>query len=80
MLTKSKRLMSWGMTANGKCLTAKITESPRIESECSLSDILEEHPDQKYFLSPIATQKLLNNFTEEAKAIVSTIQTEQVSR
>ena len=47
----SPRLMSWGMTVNGKCLTAKITESPRTGSECSLSDILEEHPDQKYFLS-----------------------------
>ncbi len=40
-----------GMTSNGKCLTARISESPRIGNECSLSDILEEHVDQKYFLS-----------------------------
>src|SRR3990167_3393030 len=45
------RLMSWGMTSNGKCLTARISVSPRIGQECSLSDILEEQPDPKYFLS-----------------------------
>ena len=61
----SPRLMSWGMTVNGKCLTAKITESPRTGSECSLSDILEEQPDPKYFLSPQATQKILNNSINE---------------
>jgi hypothetical protein len=39
------------MTVNGKCLTARISVSPKTESECSLSDILEEQVDQKYFLS-----------------------------
>src|SRR6266566_929813 len=38
----SKRLMNWGMTSNGRCLTARISASPRIGKECSLSDILEE--------------------------------------
>src|SRR3990167_1277902 len=52
----SPRLLSWGMISNGKCLTARISESPRIGKECSLSDILEEHPDQKYFLSEEATK------------------------
>jgi hypothetical protein len=47
----SPRLMNWGMTVNGKCLTAKISESHRTGKECSLSDILEEQVDQKYFLS-----------------------------
>ena len=47
----SERLLSWGMICNGKCLTARITESLRTGSACSLLDILEEHPDQKYFLS-----------------------------
>ena len=56
----SVRLMSWGMTVNGKCLTAKITESPRTESASTLSDILEEQPDPKYFLSEKATTSLLN--------------------
>ena len=55
----SPRLMSWGMTSNGKCLTAKITESHRTGSASSLSDILEEHPDPKYSLSTEAAQKLL---------------------
>ena len=50
-LPSSPRLQSWGMTVNGKCLTAKITECHKIGNECSLSDILEEQPDQKYFLS-----------------------------
>ena len=44
-------LMNWGMTVNGVCLTARISESHRIGKECSLSDILEDNPDQKYFLS-----------------------------
>ena len=47
----SPRLMSWGMTSNGKCLTAKTSECRRIGKECSLLDILEENPDPKYFLS-----------------------------
>src|SRR3990167_3060427 len=56
----SPRLMSWGTTSNGKCLTARITESPRTGSVCSLSDILEEHPDPKYFLSQAVTQSILS--------------------
>jgi hypothetical protein len=47
----SPRLVSWGMTSNGKCLTAKITEYPKTVSVFLLSDILEENPDPKYFLS-----------------------------
>jgi hypothetical protein len=47
----SERWMNLGMTANGKCLTARISAFPRIGRGCSLSDILEENPDQKYFLS-----------------------------
>ena len=45
------RWQNWGMTANGRCLTARISEFPRIGKECSLSDILEKNPNQKYFLS-----------------------------
>ncbi len=47
----SRHWMNWGMTVNGKCLTARTSESRKTGSECSLSDILEESPDQKYFLS-----------------------------
>src|SRR3990167_2997288 len=38
LIPSSEHLMSWGMTVNGKCLTARISESPRIGKECSLSD------------------------------------------
>jgi len=61
----SPRLMSWGMTVNGKCLTAKITESPRIGRECSLSDILEEQPDPKYFLSELAMKNIFEKQTSK---------------
>ncbi|KKM27444.1 hypothetical protein LCGC14_1574710 [marine sediment metagenome] len=47
----SERWMNWGTTANGRCLTARITESRKTGKGCSLSDILEDKPDPKYFLS-----------------------------
>ena len=59
----SPRLRSWGMTVNGKCLTARITESHKTENGLSLSDILEEHPDPKYFLSETQTAKILTSST-----------------
>ena len=46
-----KSWMAWGMTVNGNCLTAKISESRNTEKGFSLSDILEENPDPKYSLS-----------------------------
>ena len=53
--------MNWGMTCNGNVLTAKISESRKIGSECLLSDILEDTPDQKYFLSEEVMQKIAFN-------------------
>ena len=50
-LPSPQRLMSWGTTCNGRCLTARISASPSPASACSLSDILEERPDRKYFRS-----------------------------
>jgi hypothetical protein len=47
----SPRLMNWGMTSNGKCLTARISESHKTGKGSSLSDILEDRVDPKYFLS-----------------------------
>ena len=56
MVVPSRRLLGYsptlGMTYNGKCLTVRTSESPRIGKECSLSDILEERVDKKYSLSP----------------------------
>lgn len=49
----------WGMSINGKFLTARISEFPRTGKECSLSDILEKQVDRKYFLSEKATQFLV---------------------
>ena len=48
----SPRLLSWGMTSNGKCLTAAISEYRKVEKGFTLSDILEVHPDPTYFHSP----------------------------
>lgn len=55
----SRRLMNWGMIVNGKCLTARISASPKTEKELSLLEILEEHPDPKYSLSESMKRKLL---------------------
>ena len=62
-----------GMMHNGRCLTVRILEYHKTEKECSLSEILEEQVDQKYFLSPEQTAKLLNKLSEEAKDTVSTM-------
>ena len=47
----STRLQNWGMISNGKCLTARISECRNTGNESILSDILEQSPDHKYFLS-----------------------------
>jgi len=51
--------MNWGMTSNGSVLTARISESHRIGNEFLLSEVLEDIPDQKYFLSDEAMQKII---------------------
>jgi hypothetical protein len=45
----SARLMNWGTTVNGKCLTARITESPKTEKGCSLSVTEGELNDLMFF-------------------------------
>lgn len=49
-----------GMMQCGKCLTLKTLESPKIESECLLSHILEAEVDEKYYLSKEKTEQLLS--------------------
>lgn len=51
--------MSWGMMCAGRYLTAKISEYPNHEIECSLSDILENNVPEKYYLSRKQAEKLL---------------------
>ena len=63
----SPRLQNWGIAWNGKCLTQRISESHRIGKECSLSDILEESPNEKYFLSPKVQEKILKYIPEELR-------------
>ena len=50
-----------GMIANGSCSTQKTLASPKTARGCSLSDILEVEVDEKYFLSPQQTEKILAN-------------------
>ena len=55
----SQRWMNWGMTVNGRCLTAATTY-PKTGSACSLSQILEANPDPKYFLSDKIANRILS--------------------
>ena len=56
-----QRWMNWGMMWSGKCLTARILESPKIGNVCSLSDILEENVPETFFLSAEKTSQLVTN-------------------
>ena len=57
----SLRWMSWGTMSHGKCLTARISASPKLEKECSLSDFLEPSAPEEYCLSQKQIQKLLSS-------------------
>lgn len=45
--------------SNGVISTLKTSESLKTGSACSLSDILEENPDEKYFLSQETVNRLM---------------------
>lgn len=47
------------MMCAGRYLTAKISEYPNQEIECSLSDIIEDNVPEKYYLSRKQAEKLL---------------------
>ena len=61
MCIRDRRWMNSGMMWNGKCLTAKISEYHKTGNVCSLSDILEENVDEKFFLSEEKTKNLVLN-------------------
>ena len=67
LLSSSQVLMNWGTTFNGKLLTAKISESRSTERGYSLSDIIEENPDPKYFLSDEAFHRMFSRQKKERK-------------
>jgi hypothetical protein len=47
------------MSINGRYLTARTSESHKTASASSLSDILEDNPDPKYFLSQKAVEGMV---------------------
>ena len=59
----SQPFLSWGMFSNGRYLTARISESRKTGKGCSLSDILEEKVDEKYFLSQKAMKGILRRYS-----------------
>ena len=65
LVKSSQGFQNWGMTANGKCLTLRISDSPKTEKGVSLSDILEESPDQKFFLSQERLTRLLASRSQQ---------------
>jgi len=54
-----------GMECNGRYLIVKTSEFPKTESGSSLSDILEDKVDQKYFLSSDKTKQLLKSLRQD---------------
>ena len=60
----SPLLRTWGILWNGVCITANFSESPKAESGCILSDILEEDVSEKYFLSAVAIARILSNLSQ----------------
>jgi len=54
--------MNWGTMQNGKCLTARISVFPKTGNVSSLSDILEEHVNEKYFLSKKSIEMIITRW------------------
>lgn len=77
--SSSIRWRSWGMMSAGRCLTARILESPNPERECSLSDFLEELVPVRYCLSQNQILQLLGRSCPGVKEIVFMPLTEYLS-
>ena len=68
---------SWssaGMGFNGVCLTASFSESPNVADVCSLSDVLESHVPQRFFLSPMAAQGILRRARKRGRELPPRLQ------
>ena len=70
----SVRFLNWGTMSNGKCLTARISESPKRESGCILSDILISDVPEKYYLNQKQMEQLLFKSGQEVRGKESTVQ------
>ena len=66
----SPRLGNWGILLNGVLLTAQTSVSPRIGSECTLSDILIADCPAKFILSEKAHIQILSSLFPDAKVSV----------
>lgn len=53
------RFQNWGSIVNGKCLTANVRVYPKIETGCSLLELLETNPSDKYYLSSIQQERVI---------------------
>ena len=73
-----KRWMNWGMRFNGWCLTANFSEFPRTENGFSLSEILEERVNPKYYLSKKSVEKLIRPKNYENQLATVSEQTTQM--
>jgi len=60
-----KRFQNWGIIFNGWFLTASFSEFPRTERGYSLSEVLEENPDQKYFLSEKSVKTIMKRVEDK---------------
>ena len=60
--------------SNGKCLTARISESPKQENGCILSDILISDVPEKYYLNQKQMEQLLFKYGQEVRGKESTVQ------
>ena len=68
---------SWssaGMGFNGVCLTASFSESPSAAAVCSLSDVLESHAPQRFFLSQKAAEGILRRAQKRGRTLPSRLQ------
>ena len=61
----SLHFQSWGMLYNGWFLTASFLEFPRTEKGCSLSEVLEENPSQKYYLSEKSIKTIMSRVKDK---------------
>ena len=64
-IPSSVRFQSWGITRNGRCLTARISESHNPGNGCILWDILMQDVPEKYYLSQEQMDRLLYSCREE---------------
>jgi hypothetical protein len=68
---------SWssaGMGFHGVCSTADISTWPSDGKECSLSDVLESHVPQRFFLSPRAARGILRRAEKRGRILPSQLQ------